>query len=378
MRHLALAFVLAALFGGCRYDPPPEVTLVIPATNAFVKGELIRLEFSEPVKSASLEIRVWPGNKSYYDPEGELLPGYGAILEICTPVSSPCGDGAVRLTLDPGRDAASIKLIAEDALGPFGDPLRLEVTGALEDDAGNRRGVSTFYDFQIIEERWDPYADVVEPGDAGDVGDVGDVHVEPLGVTEGFHLFHAEFTSPIKLPQQFYSEVAIDQLSGSFIWVMMDADPLPDAPKNTDDPALLLPDYGDESFIFTVRGKIKRDAEDPAELVFDTEAFTLAQQIGMIYFELQGMVMHGRITVEDGRSRWDGTMAVAGIFLQVTGQEGTTYEAEQANFQIFELLEDEIPDDIPTVCEDDPCIHMGGKCDLLPDIDWPPESVCSD
>jgi len=375
MRHLFVVLFLAVLFGGCSYDPPPEVALVIPATNAFVKGELIRLEFSEPVKSASLEVRVWPGNKSYYGIEGDLLPEYEPVLELCTPISSPCGDGdAVRLVMDPDRKAASIKLVTDDALGPFGDPLRLEVTGALEDDAGNRRKVSTFFDFQIIEERWNPFADVVEPGDAGDVWDV---NVEPLGIKEGFHLFHAEFTSPIKLPQQFYSEVAIDQLSGKFIWVMMDADPTPEAPKNTDDPALLLPDHGDEGFIFSVRGEIKRDADDPEELVFDTESFTLSQEIGMIYFELQGMVMHGRITEEDGRSRWDGTMAVAGIYMEVAGQ-GTTYDAEQANFQIFELHEAEIPEGIPTVCEDDPCSHVGGKCDLLLDIDWPPESVCAD
>ena len=374
MRHLLWPVVVAIAFGGCRYDPPPEVSLVLPPSNSFVKGDPIRLEFSEPVKSASLEIRVWPGNKSYYDAEGDLLPDHPAVLDLCSPTSSPCSGGAVRLVMEPGREAATIDLLEADAFGPFGDPLRLEVTGALEDDAGNRRNASTWFDFQVIEERWDPFADVVEPEDIPG----GDIEgVEPLGVTEGFHLFHAEFTSPIKLPQQFHSEVEIDQLSGVFIWVMMDSDPIPDAPNNTDDPALLLPDHGDESFIFTVRGKIKRDQEDSGELVFDTEPFTLSQDISGIYFELQNMVMHGRITVEDGRSRWDGTMAVGGVYMEVNGQ-GTTYEAEQANFQIFELLEDEIPEDIPTVCEDDLCSHMGGKCDLLPDVDWPPEFLCGE
>lgn len=374
MRHLLWPTMLLIALAGCRYDPPPEVTLVIPDTNAFVKGDPIRLEFSEPVRSRSLEVRVWPGNKSYYDIEGELLPEYDAVLPLCTPTSSPCGDGAVRLLMETDRRAATIELLEDDALGPFGDPLRLEVTGALEDDQGNKRNVSTFYDFQIIEERWDPYADIVE---SDDVVEGDDVIVEPLGVTEGFHLFHAEFTSPIKLPQQFHSEVRIDQLSGTFIWVMIDSDPIPDAPPNTDDPALLLPDLGAESFIFTVRGKIKRDADDPDELVFDTEAFTLSQDISGIYFELQGMVMHGRITTEDGRSRWDGTMAVAGVYMEVNGQ-GTTYDAEQANFQIFELHEDEIPEGLPTVCEEDICSHMGGKCDLLPDVDWPPAFLCAD
>lgn len=374
MRHLLWPTMILIALAGCRYDPPPEVTLVIPATNAFVKGDPIRLEFSEPVRSRSLEIRVWPGNKSYYDIEGELLPQYDAVLPLCTLASSPCGGGAVRLLMESGRRAVTIELLEDDALGPFGDPLRLEITGALADDKGNTRNVSTFYDFQIIEERWDPYADVVEPGD---LVEGEDVILDPLGVTEGFHLFHAEFTSPIKLPQQFHSEVQIDQLSGAFIWVMIDSDPIPDAPPNTDDPALLLPDLGDESFIFTVRGKIKRDADDPDELVFDTEPFTLSQDISGIYFELQGMAMHGRITVEDGRSRWDGTMAVAGVYMEVNGQ-GTTYDAEQANFQIFELHEEEIPEGLPTVCEDDPCTHMGGKCDLLADVDWPPAFLCED
>ena len=374
MRTLLWSLIGIIAVAGCRYDPPPEVTLVIPPSNAFVKGDPIRLEFSEPVKTTSLEVRIWPGNKSYYDIEGELLPEYDAVMEICTPVSSPCGDGGVQLLMEPGRRAATIELVEDDALGPFGDPLRMEITGALEDDEGNKRNVSTYYDFQIIEERWDPYADVVE---ADDIADPGDVVVEPLGVTEGFHLFHAEFTSPIKLPQQFHSEVQIDQLSGTFLWGMIDSDPIPDAPPNTDDPALLLPDLGEESFIFTVRGKIKRDADDPDELVFDTEPFTLSQDISGIYFELQGMAMHGRITVEDGRSRWDGTMAVAGVYMEVNGQ-GTTYDAEQANFQIFELHEDEIPEGLPTVCGEDICSHMGGKCDLLPDEEWPPPFLCAE
>ena len=353
---------LAVVFAGCRYDPPPEVTLLIPEDSSIVKGDPIRLEFSEPVKTTSLEVRVWPGNKSYYDVEGNLLPEYGPILEICTPVSSPCGaDGGVRLLLDPDRTAATIELLVEDAFGPFGDPLRLEVTGKLEDDEGNRRNVSTFFDFQIVSERWNP----------------GDI--DYVDVREGFHLFHAEFTEPLPMPQQFFSHVRIDQHEGTFVWVMVDADPIPDAPKNTDDPVLLVPDFGEEGFLFTVRGGIYQDRDDPDELVFDTEPFDLAQEIGPVYFELQDMVMHGRITVDpdEDRSRWDGTMAVSGVYIRVTstGSE-TQYDPTQANFQVFELRPEETPEGLPEVCEDDPCIHVNGKCDLLTDVAWPPVAVC--
>jgi len=376
MRRLLITPLLIVTFLGCRYDPPPEVTLVIPESNSFVKGDPIRLEFSEPVKAASLEIRVWPGNKSFYDDEGDLLPGHDPVLDTCTPATSPCGEGgAVLLTLDAGRAAASIELTKDDAFGALGEPLRLEITGALEDDEGNRRHASTWFDFQIIEERWNPYADVVDPGDAGDVV------TEPLEIREGFHLFHAEFTEPLPLPQQFHADLRVNEDTGEFIWVMIDSDPIPDAAPNTADPALLLPDNGDEGFIFAVHGQAERDREDPDEgLVFDTEPFTLAQDISGIYFELQDMVMHGRVTVneESGRSRWDGTMAVSGVYLLVTstGKE-TQFDPTQANFQIFSLFEDEIPDGVPTVCEDDPCVNVSGKCDLLTDMDWPPESVCN-
>ena len=376
MRTFLSLIALAVVLAGCRYDPPPEVTLVIPEDNSIVKGDPIRLEFTEPVRTRSLEVRVWPGNKSYYDVEGNLLPEYGPILEICTPVSSPCGaDGGVKLFLDPDRKAATIELVAEEAFGPFGDPLRLEVTGALEDDKGNRRNVSTFFDFQVISERWNPYADAVEPN--GDV--TGEVTTEPLDVREGFHLFHAEFTEPLPLPQQFFSHVRINSDDGTFVWVMVDADPIPDAPGNTDDPTLLAPDFGEEGFLFAVRGGIYQDRDDPDELVFETEPFTLAQEIGVVYFELQDMVMHGRITVDtdEDRSRWDGTMAVSGVYMRVTSSGNETqFDPTQANFQVFELRPEELPEGLPKACDDDPCININGKCDLLTDVDWPPVAVC--
>ncbi|MBM4372147.1 MAG: hypothetical protein FJ098_10865, partial [Deltaproteobacteria bacterium] len=230
---------------------------------------------------------------------------------------------------------------------------------------------------QIIAERWDPYLDTVSE----DGATAADATGEPLEVRDGVHLFHAEFTEPLPLPQQFFSEVRINPDSGDFVWVMIDADPIPDAPPNTDDPLLLAPDHGAEGFIFTVKGRISRDPEDDDELIFDTEPFTLAQEISGIYFELQDMVMHGRITVDprEDRSRWDGTMAVSGVYMRVTatGRE-TRFDPTQANFQIFELLPAETPQDLPAVCEEDPCTHAGGKCDLLPGIPWPPAFVCDE
>jgi hypothetical protein len=363
---LALAVLVAS---ACTYDPPPEVVLDGPANGHFVIGEPIVLRFSEPVRKDSLVISVWPGQKDLYNVEGELAPGTQPVLKECTAFTSPCGeDGGVKVSFLGDRSVAHLQ-VAPGGLGPAGQPLVLEVLGDLSDDAGNRKGVSRRFDFQIVESLWDPFADVVEEETRGD--DV--ILAEPLNTYEGPVLMHADFTSPIKLSQQFYCDLNVNQTTGQFVLLLTDADPIEGAPVNTSDPYELLLDQGDEAFIFVIHGQVSVDED--GELVFEGEPVDLIQTIGPIHFELRSMVTAGRIDESGDIARWDGTLAVKEVYYEVNGQ-GTIYPADQANFEVFQLLEDQIPEGLPDACDDNPCTTVGGRCDLLPV--WPPPSVCPD
>ncbi len=366
MRNLAY-LLMAGLLAACTYNPPPEVTLDGPANGLFEVDETIVLRFSEPVLKSSLEIRVWPGQKDLYDVEGEFLDSVEPILDICTALTSPCGAGdGVKLSFVGDRREAQL-VVSPESLGPFGKPLVLEVTGALADDSGHKKGVSHFFDFQIVQEKWDPFADVIE--DDSTTEEV--VITEPLNVWEGPVLMHADFTSPIKLSQQFYCDLNVNQMTGDFVLLLTDADPIEGAPLNTNKPEELYQDTGDEAFIFVIHGVVSINPE--GEKVFESEPVTLFQSIGPITFELRDMVTAGHIDETGEIARWDGTLAVKEVYYEVNGQ-GTLYPSDQANFEVFELLPEQIPEKLPYVCDPDPCSVVGGRCDLLPV--WPPPTVC--
>jgi len=362
-----LGFVACAFASSCTYDPPPEVSLAPPANKHFVVGEAMRLVFSEPVLPESLEVRVWPGQKDLYTVEKELKPGVKAIMDTCTLASSPCAGGKAPLTLSSDKTEATL-LPAADAFGPLGTPLVLEVSGSLADPAGNTKVASRVFDFQIVAEVWDPFAEVHEQPDSSFDVELG----EPLGIPEGRYLFLADFTSPIPLSQQFWTDVKANQLTGEFVLLLTDADPIEGAPQNTGDPKQLKMDTGGEGFIFVMHGQIHKDEDQ--RLIFKAEPVTLALTIGSIKFELRDMVCAGSIDQSGELPVWNGTLAVKEIYLEIAGS-GTIYPEDQANFQIVGLADEDVPEGMPSVCMEDPCSVVGGKCDLLED--WPPEGVCA-
>lgn len=376
---LTTLMTLALLAPACTYNPPPEAELIAPATNKFVVGDPIIVQFSEPIEPESLLIRVWPGDKQFYDIENDFLPDIVPIVSDCTLASSPCGvDGGVELRLNVARDTASL-LVEPGALGPLAQPLVLEVDGQLADASGHRKKVSFFFAFQVVREIWDPYADTSTGG--GDTAGGDTVSNEPLGVYEGAYLFFATFPQPIPdFPQQFFADMRVDQLEGTFIGTFSDADPISGAPLNTKDPAELFLDYGEEGFLFSVRGRI---VWQDGERVFEGEPFDFVQDIGSIHFELLGMVMRGIITedADTGLSNWDGTLAVRDAFMRAGNGTETHYGQQQANFQVIQLRPEEIPEGMHGVCEDNPCAtceELGGRCDLLPDVTYPPANVCDE
>jgi hypothetical protein len=372
MRANILIGILAVLGAfACTYNPPPEVGLEGAESGMYTEGESIVLTFTEKVRRDSLAVRIWPGQKDLYDIEGEFKPSVEPLVDTCTVTMGGCGeDDGVKLTIDADQKKATLTVEARK-LGILGVPLVLEVSGELADSSGHKKGVSWFFDFQITED-WTPIQTDIVEDTSGDVE--ADVPVEPLGVVAGPHLFFATFTSPMKLSQQYFCDLQVNQETGTAYFLMIDSDPIEGAPLNTANPDELVIDHGDEGFLFTVRCHIQRD---PAKgLVFECDPITLAQTIGPITFELREMAMYGTITIDEDSSlsRWDGTMNVAEIYYEVGGNE-TTYPAEQANFQVFELVPDDVPEDNPVLCDTDPCAAVGGQCDLIQDP-WPPKDVC--
>ena len=369
---LICAAFACGILAACSYNPPPEVTLSGPVNKNFVIGEPLILEFSEPVLESSLEIIVWPGHKDLYDLEGELASGTQPVMALCTVAKSPCGEnGGVVLELSADRTSAELTAQAE-SLGPASQPLVLEITGNLADDKLHRKGVSHYFDFQMVTARFDPYADVVEDPDALEVEVVAQ---EPLDVTEGQFLFFSEFQTPMYLPQQFWCDVEVNEETGEFVMILIDGDPIDEEgiPKNTSNPDEIILDSGEEAFLFTQHGTIWRDGEN---LVFEAEPVQLIQTIGPIHFGLVDMVTTGIITegVDGGKASWDGTIYVKSFYMEANGQR-TDYPADQANFNMTELLPKQVPDTMTYVCDDNPCVAVGGRCDLLDP--WPPEHVCS-
>ena len=297
----------------------------------------------------------------YYDNDGDTV-GSDRSRCLCNPVGL-FNTGEVTITLKEGREEAWID-VDEGALGPWRDPLVLEVTGNLSDDEGHTLNVDRFFDFQIV-------------GGGFDLESCGkEVLAEPLDVVEGPFLFFADFPSPpspIPLSQQFFSDIQVDRDTGRFVVVLTDGDPLEGMPLNTKDPKQLKIDNGPEGFLFTVNGCM---AADKAKgLQFETFPFTLALTIGPIHFELRNNVLRGRIgpDPDTGLAKWDGTMFVQELYMKVADGE-TFYPPAQANCQLLQLREEEIPEGMARVCDPDPCSTVGGSCDIYDP--WPPEEVC--
>ena len=356
----------------CAYQPPADVTLVLDENDTIQVGEPLVLEFTKPIVPTTLAVRVWPGRKDLYDIEGELLPGVEPVLDTCTPCKGQCKTKYGKyVRLEVAEDGQSAKLLVpEGALGPLAQPLVLEVLGSLTDVYGHRLDVDRRFHFQIVKEF---VGDVFCGGEVGEDG-----KVKPLGAKEGFFLFYANFESPpspIPLTQQFFCEIGVNQMTGTFVVLLADADPKEGAPLNTSKPEELKLDHGPEGFLFTITGCIGLDKEKG--LVFESEPFTLGLTIGPITFELRDTVIRGRIEKDEETSlyAWNGTMTVGELYMNAGGQE-STYGTNQANFQLTELSDEQVPEDMPRLCSEDPCSSVGGVCDLLDP--WPPPEVCQE
>ena len=168
----------------------------------------------------------------------------------------------------------------------------------------------------------------------------------------------------------------MDQETGDFLFILVDADPneAMGAIDNTSKPEELLMDFGMEGFVFCAWGQV---TQTDTGLEYETVPVNLAQNIAGIQFELQNIVLRGRVVQDEetGLWEWDGTMAVTGVVLTV-GNKETVYPENFSNISLRELTEEQVPEGIPEICEADICDRVEGGCDLPPDTSWPPPQYC--
>lgn len=362
------AALLACLasFGlaGCEaYNPPPEAEELLCANNNCVEDEPIRVRFTEAIDPASLSITVWPGEQDGYDIEGERLATVEPLLVGCT-VSSGCGDGAATLVLEEDDTVAALS-VEPGALGPRNRPLVLEVSGDLADPEGHRKVATKSFDFQLVMAGWESFEPGLPPDDPR--------------VVEGGYTFYTNLDTPlgVEIPQQYFGDLRVNRETGRFLFIFQDSDPVDGAPPNTTDPAEMSIDTGDEAFIFLVDGVFGRNSDD---IVFESVAFEIGLTVGPITFALFDCVLRGSISLdpETGESRWDGTMFVGEVMIQVGQGDPNYHPPQQENFICSKIAPEQFPEEAAVVCEDDPCSHIAGaQCTLaLTDEGWPVAEVC--
>ncbi|MBU0553307.1 hypothetical protein KKF91_13165 [Myxococcota bacterium] len=370
MRHMIgpagrLAACLAALgLAACEaYNPPPEAEALLCANNNCVEGEPIRVRFSEAIDPASLSITVWPGEQDSYDIEGERLATVKPLLLGCA-VSAGCGDGAAALVLEEGDTVAAL-FVEPGALGPRNRPLVLEISGDLADPEGRRKVATKQFDFQMVMAGWASF----QPGLPAD---------DPR-VVEGAYTFYTNLDTPlgVALPQQYFGDLRVNRETGRFLFLFQDADPIDGAPQNTTDPAQMSIDTGEEAFIFLADGVFGRNGDD---IVFESVAFEISLTVGPITFALFDCVLRGSISLDPatGESRWDGTMFVGEVMIQVGQDDPNYHPPQQENFICSKITPEQRPEEAAVVCEADPCAHIAGpQCSLLlTDEAWPVAEIC--
>ncbi len=343
---LSATTILAAVslaLAACAYDPPPEVTLDVPAEGSFLVGEPLRVHFSEPIDPDTLAIRVWPSER---DIEGEIPAGTAPLLDTCRLADSPCGDAALALS----EDATSAEIVlARSTLGAPGQPLILEITDDLTDAGGMARGIPEWFDVQFSPRR-EPNSEPVEFGD-------------------GVYIIVAEIDEPVPSIITLITDIRVVP-DGSLALAAAEGDPIGDAPRNTRDPEQLMVDDTDNGFGLHAWGFVQQ--RDGARFI-DTDPIDVNLSLG-VTLVIHDIRISGSIVYDEelGADRIDGTVSFSGLTLN-PGETESSYPAGTKNFTADRAPDSLVPDGTPRVCGD-LCGAVTTQCE--PPFDFPGETMC--
>ena len=307
---------------GCTFDPPPEVSLDYPRSGAFGAGEPLSLRFSEPIRSDSLIVRVWPAET---DAEGELVAGLQPRLGDCRPARC---EGA-ELTVSADGQSARLDLESDYVTG---GPWTLEVAAGLSDTAGRRTGTSAWFDFLVTGRP--PRSEEPEDRTAPFQG--------------GVYLVLAPFGPP--LPVQLTLLVDFDVTpAGAFASVATRAMPIPGAPPTSEDPSQLRIDDTERGFVLYSHGRIVIDGGAPE---LRTEPTELAVTVGGLSVRLTNLRLNALIVTDPatGAHRLDGTMSFGSAVLTPAGGEPFEQVGSTAAFSAHRVPEGLVPAGVGRVC----------------------------
>jgi hypothetical protein len=369
----ALAPLVALVGGACGFDPPPRVALDLPPGGVWRVGEPLRLTFSEPVRPASLAVRVWPQVR---DVEGALPPDATPLLATCRVPASPCG--AARLELAAEGDRATLWLDPA-GLGRAADPLLLEVLPGLVDPAGRRTRTARWFDFQFLPPDGGPPApDAGGAGDGGgaaaDGGDAGGGAPPPVPFEDGIYVLVGTLSQPVPAVMTYITHmVALDD--GRVAFAGAEGDEVPGALKETTDPRELFVDETTEGY--TVHGWGRLQVAE-GERFLSSEPFAIEIVTNGIVVALEAVRIHARITRAAAvdrsvHDRLEGTFAFEGATVTI-GDRPFRYEGGTTGLVGVWAPPGTCEAGAPDLCGD-PCgAVVLGRC--TPPAGFPGEGFC--
>lgn len=340
---------------GCssfEYDPPPEPSFVQPKEGAYVAGEPLLVNFSEPIQAETLRVRLW---RTQLTEEQELPEDATPVIEECDLARSPCGD----LTIEPvaGEDGVEQVELAlnPQGVGAPGIPLILEILPGVADEAGMELGRSVFYNVQFR-----------DPG--------GRFNAEPVEFTNGTYIVSSIVSDPIPAVLTLISDIVV-MPDGRFYLSGGEGDEINDAPRTTIDPEDLIVDPTEQGWAAHIEGFVK-NTED-GRRILETDPVDLILPSRPIGARMKQVRLNAEIIKDDqGHDYIDGTLSfesVTAVFVS-TGRESEFDGTSEALVGVY-VPEGEAPEGYPRVCGDQ-CGVVVGRCD--PPADFPAEDVCVD
>ncbi|HUS63273.1 MAG TPA: hypothetical protein VMZ28_01980, partial [Kofleriaceae bacterium] len=319
MLHARSILAASLSLAACAYDPPPEVTLDIPAEGAFRSGDPLTLHFSEPIDPDTLAIRVWASER---DAEGELPAGAAPLQDTCRLADAPCGEADLTLS----EDATSAEVVlARDTLGAPGLPLILEITDDLTDTGGASRGIPEWFDVQFSPRR--------QP------------NTEPVSFDDGVYVIVAEIDDPVPAIITLVTDIRVIP-DGSLALAAAEGDPIGEAPKNTSDPAQLKIDDTENGFGLHAWGFVQQQG---GERYIDTDPIDVNLSLGLTLVihdvRINGVIAHDE---ELDADRIDGTLTFSGLTLN-PGENEASYPAGNTSFTADRAPDSLVPEGTPRV-----------------------------
>ena len=345
-RTTTLIALLACACIACEsYDPPPEVTLVVSQTGTWALDAPLELTFSEPIKSETLKISIWPFE---LDEEGEIATGVVPLVDSCTLGGDSCGDLGLTLGADASSAELDLSVLFADRQG---EPYILEVHEGLTDSGGKVRITRSRFDFQV------------SPSSGS-----GPVVAE---LNSGVMLLVADRTEILPgVYLRLFVDIVIDSDTGDawFAGTVAELDTASGAPPNTNDPEVMGLYENEKGWAISMTGKVT-DLE-PGKFYLETDPQTVTVMVhGLIWVQLQGFRFEATVTngAEGDRDYGEGLLTADTILLGDPTDPDDLGEGAAA-LTMTGIFAEEIDPALPQLCEEDPCAEMtgyGGDCQLV-------------